>query len=60
MTSRRRPPMPSIARDATREITAISWAVARRTGRAPARAAMRLAHALRGHGDDWTHASHYA
>jgi len=60
MTTRRRPPMPSIARDATREVTAISWEIARRTGRAPARAATRLARAVRGRADAWADESRYA
>lgn len=60
MTSRRRPPMPSIARDATRELTTISWEIARRTGRAPTRAASRLARVVRGRAGVWADESRYA
>jgi hypothetical protein len=52
--------MPSIARDATREITTISWEIARRTGRAPSRAASRLARVVRGRAGVWADESRYA
>jgi hypothetical protein len=59
MASRRQPQIPSIARDATREITALSWAAVQRTAALPARAAARVARTLLNYDDVWMSQSRY-
>ena len=60
MASRREPQIPSIGRDATREITALSWAALQGAAALPARVVVRLARTLFSHDDVWMNQSRYS